>query len=774
MTSRADTSNTSGGLHLRFGRRHTLDGDAASDTSPDGEPHHPPSAAGGRSATAYVRLLVLVALAYYLGARVGLSLSLVESNVTPLWPPTGIAVAALLILGRSMWPAVAVAAFAVNLPISTSVVAALATATGNTLAPMLAVVLLHRVGFRRQLDRQRDAVAIVFLGALVSMLVSATVGAGALAASGNITTSQLPTAWAVWWTGDAMGVLVVAPFLLSIPLFWEERRWSAVTWLEALTILVITTVVSLWACQSPLAILFLILPVVGWASWRLQLRGAAPAALVASLVTTWSATRRLGPFQGRTLVEEMVTLQAFNACVALTSFLFAALVTQRMKAAEALAAAAAELEQRVQDRTAELSAVNERLRLEIQERSEAQQQLSQEEARSQREHQIAETLQRSLLPSQIPRVPGVALAARYVPATADVQVGGDWYDIVQLRGGLIGLAIGDVAGHGLTAAATMGQLRMALRAYALQDPAPASVMRGVHQLVSQLPTPEMATLLYLVYDPTSRQLRYSNAGHPPALVVAGRVRTYLRGALGPPVGVTADPTYVEATQDLPAGATLLLFTDGLVERRGQSIASGLARLSEAVTAGTEVGTRSDGSGTQSDGSGTRSVAAATVELEALCDRLLASLLDAGHVADDVALVAMRPVSFVGGPLHVNLPAEARMLAHVRVAVRRWLHEADVSEGDANDVLVACSEACSNIVQHAYGATPGEMEVTASLHDSVVDFTITDRGRWRPAAGRGGGWGLELMRALMDDVEVHHAADGTAVRMRRRIRIGADS
>ncbi len=452
----------------------------------------------------------------------------------------------------------------------------------------------------------------------------------------------------------------------------------------------------------------------------------------------------------------MFTLQAFNACVALTSFVFAALVSQRMRAAAELSAAAAELEERVAERTAELSALNEVLLREIKERSEAQQQLSQEEARAQREHEIAETLQRSLLPEQIPRMPGVALAARYVPASADVQVGGDWYDIVQLREGLIGLAIGDVAGHGLAAAATMGQLRMALRAYALQDPAPASVMTGVHQLASQLPMPEMATLLYLVYDPTTRQLRYTNAGHPPALVFDAKRSTFLRRALGPPIGVTADPTYTEATYDLPAGATVLLYTDGLVERRGSSIWQGLARLRSEV----------EPAGVPEDAAPQDST-----DLDALCDRLLATLIDRHHVPDDVALVAMRPQSSVGGPLHINLPAEARMLAHMRLAARRWLRELDVAESDVNDILVACSEACSNVVQHAYGPKPGDMDVSASLENGSIVLDVRDTGRWRPAAGRGGGWGLQLMRALMDSVEVEQAPDGTEVRMRRRVQIG---
>jgi len=691
--------------------------------------------------------LALVGAAYYLGARLGLSLSLVEHNVTPLWPPTGIAVAAFLLLGRSMWPGVALAAFAVNLPISEGPLPAAVTAAGNVLAPLVAAALLQRVGFRRQLDRQRDALAIVFLGALASMLISATIGAVTLVASGAIPSDQLPSAWAVWWTGDAMGVLAVAPFLLCVPLFWELERWPWVRWVEAGTILVGVAAVTTWPAYSDLQLLFLALPVLGWASWRLQLRGAAPAALIASLVATWSATRELGPFERGSLFEQMLTLQAFNACVALTSFFLAALVSERIRAADALEAAAVELEDRVLLRTAELSAANTRLLMEIQERFEAEEQLSHEEARAQREHQIAETLQRNLLPDRLPEIPGVTLAARYVPATADVQVGGDWYDVVQLRDGLIGLAIGDVAGHGLQAAATMGQVRMALRAYALQDPSPVSVMRGVHQLVSQLPTPEMVTLMYLVFDPATRMLRFTNAGHPPALVIGSGESSYLEDGLAPPVGVTADARYTETSHELSSGATLLLYTDGLVERRGVSIQDGLDRLSlEAVTH-------------------------ATSDLDELCDRLLSSLLDQNQVADDIALLAMRAVALSDGALVLRLSAEPRMLVQMRGALRRWLRESDVATSDENDILVACGEACANVVQHAYGATPGDMEVWARLVDGSVELSVRDHGEWRPAADRGGGWGLQLIRGLMDSVDVERDADGTEVRMRRRVQIG---
>lgn len=699
-----------------------------------------------RALARYLAALLLVGIAYYVGARAGLTLSLVERNVTPLWPPTGIAVAAFVLVGRSLWPGVAVAAFAVNLPISEGTLAAATTALGNTLAPLLAAVLLERVGFRRQLDRRRDALAIVFLGALASTVVSATIGAGTLVVSGAIGSDRLVSAWAVWWTGDAMGILTIAPFLLCLPLYVELPAWSPAQWLEAIAVLVVAAATIAWGTHSELHLLFLTLPVVAWASWRLQLRGAAPAALVVCLIASWSAARDdAGPFAQGTLFEQMLTLQSFNACVALTSFFLAALVSERNRTAEALAAATVELENRVERRTAELSATNARLLQEMQERSQAEEQLSQEEARARREHQIAVTLQRTLLPDRIPRIPTVALAARYVPATEDMEVGGDWYDVIQLRDGLIGLAIGDVAGHGLQAAAAMGQLRMAVRAYAVQDPSPVTVMSSVHRLFSHLPMPEMVTLTYLVFDPVSRTLRFTNAGHPPPLVVGGGHSRYLEDGLSSPLGVTAEGDFTETVHELRPGATLLLYTDGLVERRNESIQVGLDRLL--------------GQALEHEGA----------DVDELCDRILSMLIESDRVADDIALVAMRPLSLVGAPLDLTVPAEPRMLVEVRRAMRQWLRDSAVDSDAESEILIACGEACANVVRHAYTSTPGDLVLEAHIEEGLLKVTVRDEGAWRAPADLGGGWGMQLMRGLMDSMDVDHTAGGTVVQMRRRLR-----
>jgi PAS domain S-box-containing protein len=814
-----------------------------------------------------VRMLV-VAAAYYVAARLSLELALVEENVTPLWPPTGIALVAFLTLGRGVWPGVALAAFLVNAPISTSPLAAAATAAGNTLAPLTAALLLQRVGFRPEIDRLRDAAAIVFLAALASMLISASVGAAALVLSDAIAPGDFLSAGAVWWAGDAMGVLVVAPFLLSLRLFRPGSRVSWTRRAEAAGLFVLLTIVTGVVVRTDLRILFVVLPFLGWAAWRFQLRGAAPAALLVATMATWAAAKGYGPFANGTLLEKMTTLQAFNATVAFTSFVFAAVVSERMRAREALEQAAAELEARVRRRTSELSTANEQLGREIAERTETERALREREAQlaeaqhvarvgswewaipenrvtwsdemyrihgyrpqefpvtfdraieqvvsedlsrisrnvaaalekrrdhdlpdieyrilrrdgaervllgrgrfqvgpggeplrmvgtvqdvtegkqAEREHRIAETLQRSLLPDRLPQIPGVLLAARYVPASTDMQVGGDWYDVLHLPDGQVGLVIGDVAGHGLRAASTMAQLRMALRSSALEELSPAAVVRRVHRLLERLAPSEIATLIYVVLDPDSGMIRFANAGHPPPLVIleSGEA-SYLEQGLAPPLGATRlSDGYVEAVSPFPPGSTILLYTDGLVERRGASIRDGLARLKTEASA-------------------------AASDLDSLCDHLLVSLAG-GDVSDDIALLALRLVPLATQPLLIRVPAEPHVLALVRQTLRRWLREVAADPQEAYDILVACGEACANAIQHAYGAKEGFVELGVALEGGEVQVTVRDSGSWRSRATTDGGRGLQLMRGLMDAVEVDRGQGGTVVSMRRRLRVGA--
>ena len=241
---------------------------------------------------------------------------------------------ALLLIGRRAWLPIGLAAFAVNLPIGPSPLGAGLIAVGNTLAPFVGAELLRRLGFHRQLDRLRDALALVGVGALAAMTISATVGTSVLLLSGAISGVGFWSTWAVWWTGDAMGVLLVAPFLLCLLTRFRlseiKLRWAA----ELAAVLAATGVVAYLLFQSQLGIEYLVIPLIVLAAWRFRLLGAAPAALIASGVAIWSAIHHSGPFDGESLLENMVTLQVFNVSVAVASFLLAGYVETRERQEE--------------------------------------------------------------------------------------------------------------------------------------------------------------------------------------------------------------------------------------------------------------------------------------------------------------------------------------------------------------------------------------------------------------------------------------------------------
>ena len=270
--------------------------------------------------------LAIVAVAYWLAARLSLSLAVVHGQVTPVWPPTGIALVSFLVIGRRAWPAIALGAFAVNLPIGPSPLGAAVIAAGNTLAPFAASELLRRVDFHRELDRLRDAIAII-AAALGGMMISATIGSLVLVLSASVLATNFWSTWTVWWTGDAMGVLLVAPLLLSV-----QRLRTTIPWrrgVELVALLTATGLVTYLLFQSRLGLQYVMLPLIMITAWRFGLRGASMAALIASGVALWSATQGTGPFFGETLLEKMVTLQVFNVSVALTSFLLACFVETR-------------------------------------------------------------------------------------------------------------------------------------------------------------------------------------------------------------------------------------------------------------------------------------------------------------------------------------------------------------------------------------------------------------------------------------------------------------
>jgi integral membrane sensor domain MASE1/anti-sigma regulatory factor (Ser/Thr protein kinase) len=810
-----------------------------------------------------VAMCVFLGAAYYAVARLSLRYSLVEQNITPLWPPTGLAVVAFLRSGRRMWPGIAIAALLVNAPITPTILAAGVTAAGNTLAPLLAATLLGRAGFRQQMDRVRDVAALVLLGALIPMTVSATIGTGTLVASDAIAASQFVSSWSVWWAGDAMGVLVVAPFLLVLVRPSPFSRSLRRSYPEVIALFGGLVVVSILAAHAEPSALFLVPPLAGWAAWRFQQRGAAPAALLASFIVTWAAVRGIGAFEDTPLLPKMLTLQAFNATVAFTAFFLAALVLERIRSHEALERSAADLEIRVERRTRELSDANHRLAQEIGERRDAEDHLRRSElllsgaqevahlgswewnvrtgaitwsdemfrihghepgsftvtldaaiafvveeqrdairadidsairerreilpgrdytivrpdgeARSlhgrgrlsfdaegsptrmvgtvqdmtqhreyEREHRIADTLQRALLPQGLPGIDGFECAARYVPAEDGIAAGGDWYDVIPLRNGSVAVVIGDVSGHGLEAASLMGQLRLAVRAYAVEGHPPATTVALADALIRRLGTDQIATLLYIVIDPVALDIQLVSAGHPPALVLPPTgPGFFLDPKPSPPLGWGGGGLHREERAQLEPEATLILYTDGLIDRRDLPIDEGLQRL--------------------------RSVAE-QVRHEApdpLLERIVTELVTP-DVEDDVALIALRPIPVPTGPLALRIPAHPQRLFAVRRSLARWLAVSGVDTDVADDILLACGEACSNAIQHAYGPGDGSVEIDAHIEGGTLELLVRDFGRWS-ARTSGRGRGLKMIEACVDTVTIEQKESGTQVTMRRGIR-----
>jgi PAS domain S-box-containing protein len=369
-----------------------------------------------------------------------------------------------------------------------------------------------------------------------------------------------------------------------------------------------------------------------------------------------------------------------------------------------------------------------------------------------REHLIARDLQRSLLPEALPVLPGLQTAARYLPGGAGTEVGGDWYDAVALPTGKLLLVVGDVAGRGIGAASTMGQLRSAVRSYALLESDPAALLDRLNRFQFSMAWDDMATVLLAVIDPSAATLAYATAGHPPPLVVgpadpapsaACAPAAYLVGGRGAPLGALERAPYTTATAQLEPGSTLFLYTDGLIEQRGEHPDEGLARLRAAALAG-------------------------PVELGALCDHVVDTVLPSYDTDDDVTLLILRTLSDRAERLELEVLGDEPSLRAFRGTLRRWLAAADAAPEELHDITMAANEAIQNAIEHGHALTRRAVDVALDRSDGTIEVVVRDHGAWRAPRDSERGRGLPLMRALMDTVSVDPGAHGTTVTLRRAL------
>jgi serine phosphatase RsbU (regulator of sigma subunit)/anti-sigma regulatory factor (Ser/Thr protein kinase) len=355
----------------------------------------------------------------------------------------------------------------------------------------------------------------------------------------------------------------------------------------------------------------------------------------------------------------------------------------------------------------------------------------------------SEQLQRSLMPHSLPEVNGLNIGAHYQPGSANVDVGGDWYDVLHLANGSVVLTLGDVMGKGVPAATVMSEVRSATRAYALLDPDPAVVLARLNQVIAYLPVPDqVVTMFYGLVDADRTTFTYGVAGHPPPLKISPSGRPAVLDAdIGPALGVSPWMSWTSNQVSLRDGMTVLAYSDGLVESRRQDLFAGIDRLRDRVA----------------------ELAPRRRNPRELCARL-SDLMESQHAEDDVTMLAVTAAPEQTRASH-ELPGDPTAAGEARRFVAGVLREWGIDEDCVDTAELCVSELVTNAVIHS-GTTS---TVTVQADPEYLLVLVQDRG------GRGAvrlpdeldpesvsGRGLSLVDALASAWSAEHSTDGTTV------------
>ena len=469
----------------------------------------------GRRGTTATGIAVLAAV-YYGAAKLGLSFAFETSSVTAIWPPTGLALAALVLWGYRFWPGVAIGAFLANSWTGIPLAATIGLTCGNTLEALAGAFLLLRVAhFRPTLARVSDVLALVVLAGVVSTTISATIGVGSLVATDEVAAGDFASVWRVWWLGDMGGDLLVAPVLLVAATWWPYTRAPGRA-LEAIALAVATIGVSALVFSRDTNLAYVVFPLLIWAALRFWQPGATAASFVVAAIAVAYTSNDTGPFIAGNPDDSLLLAQTFVGVSGVTAMLLAAVTTQRRLADDALG-------------------------------------------------HIARTLQSSLLPAALPTIPGLETAARFRPAKHGFEVGGDFYDVFETGDGSWAIVVGDVCGKGSEAAAVTALARYTLRAAATRERSPSRVLTLLNEaLLKQVPDTEFCTAAYARIDDDGT-LTTSAGGHPLPLVLRADGRVERVGEPGLLLGFEPDPKLSDSTLALEPGDALVLYTDGLTD-----------------------------------------------------------------------------------------------------------------------------------------------------------------------------------------------------------------
>jgi serine phosphatase RsbU (regulator of sigma subunit)/anti-sigma regulatory factor (Ser/Thr protein kinase) len=355
-----------------------------------------------------------------------------------------------------------------------------------------------------------------------------------------------------------------------------------------------------------------------------------------------------------------------------------------------------------------------------------------------REHSIADQLQRSLLPRVGVDLEHLEVATYYRAGVEGTQVGGDWYDVIALGGGRTALVVGDVMGRGVRAAAVMGQLRAAVRAYARLDLPPADLLESLDGLVRDIGEDQIVTCIYAVFDPADRVLRFANAGHlPPIVATPGQGCRVVDGDENPPLGV-GPFNLAQHEVDLASNARVVLYTDGLVERRGEDLELGIKTLVEHLT----------------DLHG---------PVEGVPEELAAAMLPEGPDDDVAILIARVDPPSAQESLSRRLEPESSAVANARHLVTRYLAARAMPSGVVTEAALATSELVTNALLH--GRPPVDLRLRVEGAEVLVE--VRDRATYQPRKQRPGeldehGRGLQIVSALASRWGTRPTEHGKAV------------
>jgi integral membrane sensor domain MASE1 len=467
----------------------------------------------------YAAKVAVLAGVYYGAAKLGLNLAFASPSVTAIWAPTGIALAAVVLWGYRVWPGVALGALLANGWTGVPFYTVLGITVGNTLEALAGAYLLRELAdFRPSLERVRDVIALAVLGGAVSTTISASIGVTSLLVGNEITSSHIGSVWRTWWLGDMGGDLLVAPALLVLATHWPYRRAPGRP-LEAAALAALALGVSGIVFTHNTQLIFVLFPLGVWAAMRFWQPGTVVGSLLVASIAIPLTENDRGPFAGHPPDDRLLLAQGFLGVASLTMLVLAAVITERRQAEKAVKS-------------------------------------------------IAGTLQKSLLPSHLPVIPGIETAVDFRAAGKEHLVGGDFYDLFERDDESWTVIVGDVLGKGATAAATTGLARYTLRAAAVQESRPSRVLGLLNDAILRQSPDQSCTVACGRIDlkpADGARVTLSVGGHPLPLVLRADGWVEQVGRPGTMLGVLPDPVLADHTADLAPGDALVLYTDGLTD-----------------------------------------------------------------------------------------------------------------------------------------------------------------------------------------------------------------